>query len=127
MAKTYVKKPIPIEAVQFDGKNLKEIQKFMGIEEGRGIWYRENLVTMKLDENTTTAAVNDYVMKNEDGTFRFFNQEEFEKIYMETEVVTENPEIVTEKTDRKMKKDKKSKDNEERVIEEDGFETENEE
>ena len=67
MAKKYVKKPVVIEAVQWDGNNKVEIQRFMHcyLDENT-IWQTLTIPTL---EGNHIASVGDYIIKGVKGEF----------------------------------------------------------
>lgn len=96
----YIKKPVEIEAIQWTGKNIKEVMKFIGSE----FSYRDNLnyVTKKFSYYCTTnnlsintlegsmkANVNDYIIKGVNGEFYPCKPDIFEKTYDKTPTLEE--------------------------------------
>lgn len=80
MAKKYVKKPIPVEAVQYTGKNFDEVQDFCVdafIEDG---WLHVH--TLEGDMKAPSKA-GDYVIKGIKGEFYICEKHVFEKAYEE--------------------------------------------
>ena len=67
MAKKYVKKPVVIEAVRWDGNNKVEIQRFMKcyLDENT-IWQTLTIPTL---EGSHIASVGDYIIKGVKGEF----------------------------------------------------------
>ena len=80
MAKKYVKKPIPIEAIQFDGKNFDEVNDFCKdafIEDG---WLHVH--TLDGDMKAPNK-LGDYVIKGIKGEFYICEKSIFEETYEE--------------------------------------------
>jgi len=77
--KKYVKKPIPIEAVQWDGNNQDEIAVFCGatavIEDGE--------LSIHTLEGTMHARVGDFIIKGVRGEFYPCEKSIFEETYEE--------------------------------------------
>lgn len=75
--KKYTKKPVTIEAIQWDGNNLKEIIDFTGLHESASKWtweeYKEVVKNEGLKiftlEGTMMASVGDYIIKGVKGEF----------------------------------------------------------
>lgn len=84
MVKRYVKKPIVIEAVQFNGRNSAEIHEFCGdkVREPVGVDYLE-IVTL---EGIMRASPGDYVIKGVNGEFYPCKPDVFKKTYEEIEM-----------------------------------------
>lgn len=79
MIKKYVKKPVTIEAIPWDGKNLSEIDNFMGgIVENKGA----TLVIHTL-EGDMEASIGDYIIKGINGEFYPCKPDIFAKTYEE--------------------------------------------
>ena len=81
----YRKKPVVIEAVQWDGRNTRDIIKFMGknfefsfLPDGETID-----LTINTLEGNMHASVGDYIIKGVDGEFYPCKPEIFEKTYEE--------------------------------------------
>lgn len=86
----YRKKPIVVEAVQWTGKNLEEIKKFVG--DSLEYWYNETAwevqkgpVTIGIKINTLEgghyAAIGDYIIKGIHGEFYPCKPDIFAKTY----------------------------------------------
>ena len=71
MVKRYVKKPIVIEAIQYDGRNSADIHEFCGnkVREPVGVDYLE-IVTL---EGIMKAQPGDYIIKGINGEFYLAN------------------------------------------------------
>ena len=84
MVKQYVKKPIVIEAVQFNGKNSADIHEFCGdkVREPVGKDYLE-IVTL---EGVMRISPGDYVIKGIRGEFYPCKPDIFKKTYEEIEM-----------------------------------------
>lgn len=80
MAKRYVKKPIPIEALQYDGHNIDEVNDFCQdafVEDG---WLYVH--TLEGDMKAPNK-VGDYVAKGIRGEFYICEKQIFEETYAE--------------------------------------------
>lgn len=99
MIKQYKKKPVVIEAVQFDGANYEECYKFMYKEPKRKIigerpgglytiikYDSENKIEIETLEGTMTASVGDYIIKGVNGEFYPCKPDIFDKTYEEVKV-----------------------------------------
>lgn len=87
MVKTYVKKPIQIEAVQWNGKNFDEIKEFC---KDAMIAYGGELIIPTLEDGKFikakhVATEGDYVIKGIRGEFYFCKEDIFNEIYEEVE------------------------------------------
>ena len=79
MSKKYRKKPVTIEAIQWDVNNLSEIDNFMGgIVENEGT----TLVIHTL-EGDMKASIGDYIIKVVNGEFYPCKPDIFDKTYEE--------------------------------------------
>ena len=81
MLKKYIKKPIPIEAVQFTGDNFEELYDFAGndVYQQDGWVYVHTLEDdMKMKNKT-----GDYLIKGVKGEFYFCEKSVFEETYEE--------------------------------------------
>lgn len=79
MIKKYRKKPVAIEAIQWNGKNLSEIDNFMGgTVENKGT----TLVIHTL-EGDMEASIGDYIIKGVNGEFYPCKPDIFAKTYEE--------------------------------------------
>ena len=79
MPKTYKSKPHEVEAVQWTGDNLEEVKEFyprvfIGLEDD---------LTMPHGGAYVSCYIGDYVVKGEDGRFRFTGRKVFENVYGE--------------------------------------------
>jgi len=59
----YIKKPVVIEAVIWDGTNGLEMQRFMGIGEGNYYFQNGNHLHIKTSEGDMKANVGDFIIK----------------------------------------------------------------
>jgi hypothetical protein len=90
MIKKYVKKPIPIEAIQWDGTNTKELFNFS--KDIRFIYHEaaEDNVSIELYVNTLEgdlyAKVGDYIIKGVRGEVYPCARDIFEETYEEVNV-----------------------------------------
>lgn len=89
----YRKKPVIIEAIQWDGTNLKEVTQFLGIHPEKSKWYDtfqdyvdhikrkgDSFHIFSIKGNMTTN-LGDYVIKGLDGEFYPCNPDVFQKTY----------------------------------------------
>lgn len=88
----YKKKPIIIDAIQFDGSNLEEIKEFVGKnliysiidsawQVGKGIPHI--LMEIKTLEGNMKVSKNDYIIKGINGEFYPCKHDIFNKSYIE--------------------------------------------
>jgi len=89
MKKTYRKKPVTVEAVQFvkdsEGKtNIKEILDFIG-EKDVSYTFGEGIVVIRTLEGETCASIDDYVIKGTAGEFYPCKSHIFEDVYEEVD------------------------------------------
>lgn len=84
MVKQYVKKPIVIDAVQYDGKNSADIHEFCGdkVREPVGVDYLE-IVTL---EGVMRISPGDYVIKGIRGEFYPCKPDIFKMTYEEVDM-----------------------------------------
>ena len=87
MVKTYMKKPIQIEAIQWNGKNFDEIKKFY---KDAMIAYGGELIIPTLEDGKFikakhVATEGDYVIKGIRGEFYFCKEDIFNETYEEVE------------------------------------------
>lgn len=68
MIRRYINKPIAIEAVQYDGNNIDEVQDFCH---------------EKIDEMCSALEVGDYIVKDERGCFSTYEKHLFQRKYEE--------------------------------------------
>lgn len=81
----YRKKPVVIDAVQFNGWNWKECLQFMSSEKlifTQEVSKRETL-QIKTLEGTMTASIGDWIIKGVNGEFYPCKPDVFEKTYEE--------------------------------------------
>ena len=80
--KKYVKKPIPVEAIQWTGKNYDELDAFAG----SNIFIEDGILKCKTLEGTMSAKnkYGDYVVKGPIGEFYICEKSVFEMTYEET-------------------------------------------
>lgn len=81
MIKKYVKKPIPVEAVQFTGDNLEELQEFAGND----VYMQDGYVFVHTIEGDMKMVnqTGDYLVKGIRGEFYFCEKAIFEESYEE--------------------------------------------
>lgn len=81
----YRKKPVVIEAIQFNGKNAEEIEQWSNNNVKAGPVLEDTLSKAHLEietlEGTMTAQVNDYVIKGVKGEFYPCKPDIFEQTY----------------------------------------------
>lgn len=77
MIEKYIKKPLIIEAVQYNGKNDEEIIKWSN----KIIIKTDNILTVKTLEGIMTVGLNDYIIKGINGEFYPCKSDIFEKSY----------------------------------------------
>ena len=87
MVKTYMKKPIQIEAIQWNGKNFDEIKEFC---KDAMIAYGGELIIPTLEDGKFikakhVATEGDYVIKGIRGEFYFCKEDIFNETYEEVE------------------------------------------
>lgn len=75
----YVKRPIPIEAVQWDGFNFSEIQHFM--ENNKPIVNSKNQLVISTLEGEMCADVGSYIIKGVIGEFYPCREDVFNDTY----------------------------------------------
>lgn len=86
MIHTYIKKPVPIQAIKWTGTNTEEIKEFVNpiaeyLED-------ENVILIHTLEGDMKASVNDYIIKGVRGEFYPCKPDIFEETY--AEVIEEN-------------------------------------
>lgn len=85
MVKKYVKKPIPVEAIQFTLESLHEVQDWLA--KGKGVMglsidHKEQpIFTIYTLEGEMTAKLGDYIIKGVRGEFYPCDREIFEETY----------------------------------------------
>ena len=83
----YRKKPVVIEAIQFNGKNAEEIEQWSNNNVKAGPVSEDTLTRAYLEietlEGTMTAQPNDYVIKGVNGEFYPCKPDIFDKTYEE--------------------------------------------
>lgn len=79
--KKYRKRPVVIEAIQFNGWNFGEIHDWMfDINAIHPSWFQETM-TIETLEGTMTASVGDYIIKGVNGEFYPCKPDIFERTY----------------------------------------------
>ena len=95
----YRKKPVVIEAIQFNGKNAEEIEQWSNNNVKSGPVSEDTLSRDYLEietlEGTMTAQPNDYVIKGVNGEFYPCKPDIFEKTY-DSEVTTFKERLIKE-------------------------------
>ena len=95
----YRKKPVVIEAIQFNGKNAEEIEQWSNNNVKSGPISEDTLSRAYLEietlEGTMTAQTNDYVIKGVNGEFYPCKPDIFEKTY-DSEVTTFKERLIKE-------------------------------
>lgn len=79
MIKKYIKNPIPIEAVQWNGDNKDEILSFIG----ESAEIRGGSLYIKTLEGDMFAPIGSYIIKGVNGEFYPCREDIFEKTYEE--------------------------------------------
>lgn len=79
MIKKYIKNPIPIEAVQWDGNNEEEVLAFIG----ETAQLRGGSLYIKTLEGDMLATIGSYIIKGVNGEFYPCREDIFEKTYEE--------------------------------------------
>lgn len=92
MVRTFVKKPVEVQAIQWDGSNVKELSDFMGEKNANGTITRRfaiygdssepDLVIFTL-EGDYHAAVGDWIIRGVKGEFYPCKPDVFEQTYEE--------------------------------------------
>lgn len=77
MIKKYRKKPVIIEAIQWTGKNLSEIDNFMGGTVGN----KGTILVINTLEGDMEASIGDYIIKGVNGEFYPCKPDIFGKTY----------------------------------------------
>ena len=75
----YIKKPIPIEAIQWDGKNSSEILNFM--KNNNPIFSNNGDLIINTLEGKMNAPISSYIIKGIEGEFYPCKKEIFENTY----------------------------------------------
>ena len=79
MIKKYRKKPVVIEAIQWAGNNLSEIDNFIG----RTVDNKETTLVIHTLEGDMEASIGDYIIKGVNGEFYPCKPDIFDKTYEE--------------------------------------------
>ena len=79
MSKKYRKKPVVIEAIQWIGNNLSEIDNFIG----RTVDNKETTLVIHTLEGDMEASIGDYIIKGVNGEFYPCKLDIFDKTYDE--------------------------------------------
>lgn len=79
MSKKYRKKPVVIEAIQWIGNNLSEIDNFIG----RTVDNKETTLVIHTLEGEMYASLSDYIIKGVNGEFYPCKPDIFDKTYEE--------------------------------------------
>lgn len=79
MIKKYRKKPVTIEAIQWNGKNLRDVDRFMG----GTVDNNETTLIIHTLEGNMEASVGDYIIKGVNGEFYPCKPNIFAKTYEE--------------------------------------------
>ena len=77
MIKKYRKKPVIIEAIQWNGKNLSEIDNFVG----GSLKIEGSSLVIHTREGDMEASINDYIIKGVNGEFYPCKPDIFDKTY----------------------------------------------
>ena len=83
MIKRYIKKPVVIEAIQFDGWNFREVYQFMSDEPLMFTqdFRKEEYILIDTLEGVMKAKVGDYIIKGVHGEFYPCKPDIFEATY----------------------------------------------
>lgn len=81
MIKKYIKKAIPIEAIQYDGSNFDQLQAFAGDD----VYLQDGQVYIHTIEGDLKMVnkIGDYLIKGVRGEFYFCEKDIFEETYEE--------------------------------------------
>lgn len=79
MIKKYIKNPIPIEAIQWDGNNEEEVLAFIG----ETAQLRGGSLYIQTLEGDMLATIGSYIIKGVNGEFYPCREDIFEKTYEE--------------------------------------------
>ena len=79
MIKKYRKKPVVIEAVQWVGNNLSDIETFIC----RNVKNKETTIVIRTLEGDMEASIGDYIIKGVNGEFYPCKPDIFDKTYDE--------------------------------------------
>lgn len=74
----YIKKPVEIEAIQWNGENLNEIVMFTNMH---NLQYGESKLKIKTLEGNIIASIGDYIVKGIKGEFYPCKPDIFEQTY----------------------------------------------
>jgi hypothetical protein len=77
MVKTYIKKPIPVQAVQYDGLNLAECLNFLNGNHD----FKDNCLVVKNEQGDMIVGTGDYIIKGVSGEYYPCKQDIFEATY----------------------------------------------
>lgn len=80
MKKKYIKNPIPIEAIQWDGNNVEEVVNFIGKDSAE---VRGGSLYIKTLEGDMLATIGSYIIKGVNGEFYPCREDIFKKTYEE--------------------------------------------
>lgn len=84
--KQYVKKPIPVSALQWTGDNLEDIKTFCTDENGKEMCFTSgNSLWIKTREGELRAEVRDYIMRGIKGEFYPCGEQIFNESYDEVD------------------------------------------
>lgn len=79
MIRKYVKKPIPIEAIQYDGSNFEELEAFSN----GAVFIEDGILNCRTLEGVMSAfnKIGDYLVKGPFGEFYICEKKVFETTY----------------------------------------------
>lgn len=80
MIKKYIKNPIPIEAIQWDGNNVEEVVNFIGKDSAE---VRGGSLYINTLEGDMLATIGSYIIKGVNGEFYPCREDIFKKTYEE--------------------------------------------
>lgn len=85
MIKTYIKKPVEIQAVQWTGDNFGEIQEFRSLSDNPNAMYvlANNEIVISTRESDMLASVGDFIIRGIKGEYFPCKPDIFEATYEE--------------------------------------------
>jgi hypothetical protein len=87
MIKTYIKKPVKIQAVKWTGDNILEIQKFQKTSDNPNAmyWTKDDKILIDTKKGDMLASIGDYIIRGIKGEIYPCNRDIFEETYQEVE------------------------------------------
>jgi hypothetical protein len=85
MIKTYIKKPVEIQAVQWTGDNIEEIKEFRSLSDHPNAMYvlTNNEIIFSTREGDMSAWIGDFIIRGEKGEYYPCKPDIFEATYEE--------------------------------------------